>query len=289
MIATGLLVAVPTALAHGVDAGPTGTDGFDALVAALIASAGLAFALGARQLVLRGAWRAAGRRHAAWFGAGLVVVLVALLGPLDAWAPRSFTAHMIQHELLMLVAAPLLVLGRPLAHWAWGLREPLRHALRRGPWPRSARVAWRLATGVIGACALHTAVLWAWHLPAWFRAAQDTPSLHALQHACFLAAALCLWWSVLRPGPARAAAAAGVASLFVTTLTTGALGALLTFAGAPWYAGAGGAPPFGLSALEDQQLGGLIMWIPGGAVYLAVALLLCVRALQPAAPRPRSA
>jgi putative membrane protein len=135
-------------------------------------------------------------------------------------------------------------------------------------------------TGVTGACALQTAALWAWHLPAWFRAALEHPGLHILQHATFLATALCFWWSVLRPAAARQAAARGIATLFVTTLTTGALGALLTFGSSAWYALPGQDGPFGWTTLEDQQLGGLIMWIPGGTVYMVIALVLGARALR---------
>ena len=74
----------------------------------------------------------------------------------------------------------------------------------------------------------------------------------------------------------------------MTTLTTGALGALLTFAGTPWYAEPGVVPLFGLTPLEDQQLGGLLMWIPGGTVYMVIALVLGARALRAAPTVPRA-
>ena len=139
------------------------------------------------------------------------------------------------------------------------------------------------------AFAVQTAALWAWHLPAWFRGALEHPAIHILQHATFLAVALCFWWSVLRPAAPRQAAARGIATLFITTLTTGALGALLTFGSTAWYALPGHEAPVGWTALDDQQLGGLIMWIPGGTAYVVVALLLGARALRPrrsAAARP---
>jgi len=279
------LLASPAALAHGRLTTSSGDRIADAVVLALIAAAAILHAIGARRLARRTSDPRPVHGAAAFYG-GLALLALALFGPLDAWAERSFTVHMIQHEVLMLAVAPLLVTGRPLAHWTWALPVAARRRIRafqrawRGPG------VWQALTGLTGACALQSLALWAWHLPAWFRAALEHPGLHVLQHATFLAAALCFWWSVLRPGPARRRAPASIASLFVTTLTTGALGALLTFAGTPWYAEPGVVPLFGLTPLEDQQLGGLLMWIPGGTVYTVIALVLGLRALRAGPPAP---
>jgi putative membrane protein len=281
--------AVAPAGAHGIETSLAETSRAaawsDVLVTGLITAAAIGYALGAHRLALR-----TGRvvlRDAAACAGGLAVLAAALLGPLDAWAARSFAAHMVQHEVLMLAAAPLLVLARPLAHWTWAFPAGGRRGLRRVLDRWRALGVWRFCTSAVGACALQTIALFAWHLPAWFHAALYHPALHILQHATFLLAALCFWWSVLRPGPARLRAPAGIASLFVTTLTTGALGALLTFAAVPWFATVSTAPPLGLSALEDQQVGGLLMWIPGGTVYLVIALAMAARALRGAgSPAP---
>ena len=264
-------------------------EGGEAFVVALLVAAAAAYALCAARLHARRMHGSAAPTHdGAWFCAGLLVLAATLLGPLDAWSEQSFAVHMVQHELLVLAAAPLLVRGRPLARFAWALSPGARARWRT--WVRGSRAEgpWALATGITGACALQTAALWAWHLPAWFRAALVHPGLHIVQHATFLVVALCFWWSVLRPAPPRQAASRGIATLFITTLTTGALGALLTFGSSPWYAFADQAPPLGLSPLEDQQLGGLIMWIPGGMVYVVVALLLGARALRVRASAPGS-
>jgi putative membrane protein len=184
---------------------------------------------------------------------------------------------MVQHELLMVVAAPLLVLGRPLEAWTWALAPPWRVLI--GSWTRSiaARSAWRAFTEPVAAWSLHALALWAWHIPALFEAGLANEGVHILQHASFFVSALLFWSSVL--GAARGAGA-GVASVFTTMLHTGALGMLLTFAASPWYAAytAGGTERFGLNALEDQQLGGLVMWIPAGLAYLAAGLALTWRA-----------
>jgi len=285
VVAALALLASPAALAHGRLTSASGARIADAVVVVLIAAAAIAYAAGTRRLARRGADARPLRGGAAFHG-GLALLALTLFGPLDGWAERSFTVHMVQHELLMLAVAPLLVAGRPLARWTWALPTTVRRRLRGLQRTWRAAGAWQLATGVVGACVLQSAALWAWHLPAWFRAALEHPGLHVLQHATFLAVALCFWWSVLRPGPARRRAPPSIASLFVTTLTTGALGALLTFSGTPWYAETGVVPLFGLTPLEDQQLGGLLMWIPGGTVYVVIALALGARALRTAAARP---
>ena len=283
-VAVALALASPAALAHGRLVTAAGDRLADDIVVVLMVVAALLYALGVRRLAARRTGRAddrpTRRGDQAAFWAGLLLLAATLLGPIDGWSERSFTVHMIQHELLMLAVAPLLVVGRPLAHWTWSLSPRARVRLRtlQAAWRRPG--AWQVLTSVAGACTLQSAALWAWHLPAWFRAALEHPGLHVLQHATFLAAALCFWWSVLRPGPARRRAPPAIGSLFITTLTTGALGALLTFAGTPWYAEPGVVPLFGLTPEEDQQLGGLLMWIPGGTVYMAIALVLGVRVLR---------
>jgi cytochrome c oxidase assembly factor CtaG len=133
------------------------------------------------------------------------------------------------------------------------------------------RAAWRTCTEPIGAWSLHAIALWVWHTPVLFEAALADEAVHVAQHSCFLVSALFFWWSVFGRGAARRGGAS-VASLFTTMMHTSALGALLTFAPASWYAHYAKASAFGLSALEDQQLGGLVMWVPGGLAYLVAGL-----------------
>ena len=114
----------------------------------------------------------------------------ALAPPLDALAERSFAVHMVQHELLMVVAAPLLVLGRPLEAWAWALPLAARRALAAVSREPVVQAAWRALTMPVGAWSVHAVALWTWHLPLLFVAALSNPALHVLQHACFFASAL---------------------------------------------------------------------------------------------------
>jgi cytochrome c oxidase assembly factor CtaG len=119
--------------------------------------------------------------------------------------------------------------------------------------------------------------LWGWHLPSLFDAALRSEGVHALQHTAFLGTALVFWWTVLGAGTRREQGIALV-SLFTTMVHTGALGALLTLAPVAFYEPyAATAPAFGYTPLEDQQLGGLVMWVPAGFVYVLVGLVLAAR------------
>jgi putative membrane protein len=199
-----------------------------------------------------------------------------------------FAMHMVEHELLMAVAAPLLVIGRPMIALLWALPSTGRRAVGAiGSSPPTRRV-WLLLTGTVFAWALHTVVLWAWHIPALFESAMRNEALHALQHASFLGAALVYWSSLLgrphrRAGVAGAGRGAAVLSLFATSMQTGVLGALLTLGSVPWYPAYGdAAAPWGLTPLEDQQLAGLLMWVPGGVAYTGAALALLASWLRDA-------
>ena len=133
--------------------------------------------------------------------------------------------------------------------------------------------------------------LWLWHVPAFFNAALANEAVHDWQHASFLASALVFWHALLRQ-PARGARGAALVYLFTTTLHTGVLGALLTFTRTPLYGGIdpGLSVDWGLTPLEDQELGGLIMRVPGALVYVSAALFLLAkwvgRGETDPAPRP---
>jgi len=281
LTAPALLALPGLAQAHAVTA-DTATE---PLVVALLVLAALWYAAGVARL-----WGRAGRDRGATLGqaasyaSGLAVLAVALVSPLDTWAASSFAVHMVQHEALMLVAAPLLVLGRPLGAFAWALPARTRHRLHALTAASVPRAVWSALTSPVGATVLQLAILFAWHAPPAFREASTHPWWHALQHTCFLASALAFWWA-MRASVARVRPAHVVMGQFVTMLGTGALGALLTFAATPWYVAA--PPPWFASALEDQQVGGLLMWVPGGTAYMAAALLVVWRLL--ARPRPPTA
>jgi putative membrane protein len=219
--------------------------------------------------------------QAGCFGLGWLTLVVALVSPIDASGAHLFSMHMVQHELLMVLAAPLLVLGRPLATWAWALSPPQRRTAGRLFASRGWSGPWAALTDPLGAFALHAIALWAWHLPLAFDAALAHEGWHIAQHVSFLGTALFFWWSVLghdprgRYGPGHSAA-----SLFATMMHTGALGALLSLAPHPWYAAyVQPTLALGLDPAQDQQLGGLVMWVPAGLVYVVAALWVLGRML----------
>jgi putative membrane protein len=281
LIVAALACGTPfAALAHSGTATPTSSAFAPWAVAALAASAGL-YAIGLARLWRKAAiGRGIARGEAARFALGWIALAAALLSPLDALGGVLFSAHMVQHELLMVVAAPLLVLGRPLEAWTWALPLRARRVLSDVAHVRPLQAAWRAITEPLGAWALHALALWAWHIPLLFQRALENEGVHVLQHASFLGSALLFWWSVLGRGARRDGIA--VASLFTTMLHTGALGALLTFAPTVWYPHyVLGPGAHGLDPLEDQQLGGLVMWVPAGIAYIAAALAIVARWLSP--------
>jgi putative membrane protein len=247
------------------------------------------YTVGVRRIWRRAArGRGVRRRDVACFAAGWLALAVAVISPLHALGDVLFSAHMTQHELMMVVAAPLLVLGRPVVAVVWGLPPAWRR--RAGAWARHRWVSrgWRALRMPAVAFGAHAAALAVWHLPRPYEATYYSAPLHALQHVSFLATSLLFWWALLRPPRGKEGEA--VFYLFATTLATGALGGLLAFAANLWYphyAATTGA--WGLTPLDDQQLGGVIMWVPGGGSYLLAALALVAVWLRSSERRARDA
>jgi cytochrome c oxidase assembly factor CtaG len=271
--------AAPAALAHGNDAA-VGWSFEPWVVGPLVVSLAW-FLAGSARLRARGAEAPTLRRRVACFLAGWALLVGALVSPLDAAAARSFAAHMLEHELLMLAAAPLLVLSAPVGIALWALPRRARLALGRAAHTRTWRAPWAMMSGLFAATTIQAAALWGWHAPSLFGLALARPGWHVVQHLCFLGTALLFWHAVWR-APVRGGAGACVAALFFTATVSGALGALMALARGPWYAGyaALGLTPMGLTPLQDQQLAGLLMWVPGGLVHAGAALWLLARALR---------
>lgn len=227
-------------------------------------------------LYLRGRSRRPGSTEgwrAPCFAVGLLAVAAALLTPLDALSGALASAHMAQHLLLTLVAAPLLVVSAPAARLLRGSPAPVRRGI--ASWRRRLRVhVWApvvLSAGT--AWLLHVATFWAWHAAVLYEAALRNPAVHALEHATFLGTGLLFWRTVLGVRAARAPAGLAVLLVFGMAMSSALLSLLLTFADTAWYRPyAGTAPAWGLDALSDQQLAGVTMWVPAGMVHLAVAL-----------------
>jgi cytochrome c oxidase assembly factor CtaG len=265
--------------------------------AAVVAVLGGLYAVGWWRLARRSA---AGGCRLAWPAAppwrlgsalvGLAALGVALSEPVDRAAHARFAAHMLQHLLLVTVAAPALLLADPCPRLLWalprGARRRVGALLVPGAGPRRLL---RRVTSLPAAWLLSSAVLWLWHLPVAYDAALEHGALHDLEHLALYAAALLFWWPILRPAPrVRPAPAPGlqVAYLVLGAVGNAALGLLFVFLPFPVYPTYARAMPFE-SALEDQVRGGVLMWGWGGAVDMLAVLLLLRRvlgadALQPA-------
>lgn len=229
------------------------------------------------------------KREMLFFSLGLAVMALSLVSPIHQMGGTLFTAHMVQHELLMTVAAPLLVLGRPGVSLLRGLpasiRMPAGRLFTEGP----IRRAWSLATLPLAASILHAAAIWTWHIPALYDASVTNEVVHTAQHVSFLGSAVLFWWAVYNSRGARKSDGSVILLLFATAVHTSLLGALLTASNSPWYNAYhdASARAWGLTALSDQQLGGIVMWVPGGIVYMIVALSLTLGFIRESGNRVR--
>ncbi|MGH2703572.1 MAG: cytochrome c oxidase assembly protein [Actinomycetota bacterium] len=261
---------------------------FEPAVAAGLGAAAVLFVVGSR----RAGGADAGRGLV--FALALAAVAAGLLSPLAGLAQTTFAAHMVQHLVLILVASPLLVASKAEVALFAGLPSAARRILGQASKRVRVRALADLLTKPMSVWALHATALWIWHLPGVYRAGLASGPLHALEHASFLATGI-LFWRFAIPVSGRRALGYGAAILlvFATALQSGALGALLTLAGAPLYpVHAAGARAWGLTLLEDQQLAGSIMWVPSGMAYLAAMAALSWQAFRdldarvpPRAPR----
>lgn len=197
---------------------------------------------------------------AAW--GALAAYLLAISPFFHRFGEAAFAWHMAQHLIFTMVVPPLVVLSRP--------RAPLASAMagfgvRRFPGARLIDPGWSL----IVATAVAVVVMWAWHLPSLYDSAVRSPIVHGVEHATMLASSMWLWWLALSR---RTSHQAGILALLVLAVAGGLLGALLTFADRPLY----GSHLSVADPLSDQQLAGLLMWVPGGAIPLVAATLLAV-------------
>jgi len=218
---------------------------------------------------------------------GDLIMLLALISPLDVLADDYlFSAHMLQHMLLVLATPPLMILGLPRAFASSVVRVPALGALER--MLRNPAVAWTLGM----------AALWIWHAPRLYDATLASEPLHIFEHLIFLVTATIFWWPILAPlEESRMSHGAAFAYLGAAMLATTILGILITFAPVGVYTAylhpvdslhilAGLRNSWGLTTEADQELGGLLMWVPGGLVYLCAIMAVLARWYR--APQPRA-
>jgi putative membrane protein len=236
----------------------------------------LLYAAGLRRLWTR-AGTGTGVRPAGVAGAlaGVVVLLLSTTWPLDAYGEWSLAAHIAQHMLLIAFVPPLLLAGQPLAVAAHALGPALARRANRLVGPVRARAT----AALTAASVVHGVVLCAWHVPAATTAALESDPVHWTMHGTFLACGLWLWaamWRRIREP--RVGAGAGVVAMVAVMMQMGFIGALLTFSTRPLYpVYAERVPALGLEVMADQQLAGVLMWVPSCVPYLVGAVWLLWR------------
>ena len=249
---------------HGLE--PAWT--FDPWIVLPLGMMAVLYCVGAARLARRVRQPVGMRSRIYLYGAGILALAGALLSPLHWLGEHLFTIHMIEHEFVMAVSAPLIVLSRPIGVLLWGLPGRARQVAGLLMRARLMRRLWDKLTGATSATLVHGVAIWAWHVPVLFDAAVTNTALHRLQHLSFFATAILFWWALVWRSDYGSAAW----HLFFTMVHTSILGALIALAPRILYAQTQTAMAWGLTPLEDQQLAGIIMWVPGGTIYAAAAV-----------------
>jgi putative membrane protein len=229
-----------------------------------------------RRFNLRGVagWRAAS------FALGLLSIWVATASPLATLDHDMLTAHMVQHLLLMTVAPPLILLGVPVKPPVHGPLQAIGRPLRSAPIQLRGSVLTHPVLCWFGAAG----TLAVWHIPSMFMLGLRSQTWHGIEQASFLATGLLFWWPVVQPRPSvsKWPESSMLLYLFLATLPCDILSGFLVFCDRVVYpVFLSSAQSFGLSALEDQQCAGALMWTCVTVVYLIAATIVAARLLSP--------
>lgn len=205
--------------------------------------------------------------------AGFAVLYIALAGPFDAFAAEAFWLHMIQHLIIAMIGAPLLLLASPMPAYLWAMPETVRIGageLLRNDAPIKRSLRWLIDPRITAP--LFIGNLYFWHAPALFTAALENDTVHYLQHLSFFVAAALFWWPIIGPAPVRSKLSYPQRLLYLLFAVTpsAVLAAIITMSRSVIYDSYIGTPEhWNMTALEDQTMAGLILWLPGNALYLA--------------------
>ncbi|MEX2425415.1 MAG: cytochrome c oxidase assembly protein [Thermomicrobiaceae bacterium] len=255
---------------------------FDPLVTSGLLAAATAYAWAWRNVRASG-----GVQPPSWYawayGAGIGSLAFALLGPLETYNEQLFTLHMAQHLVIMQVATPLLLFGRPVQLILRALpprntRQTVGFLFGKG----NVRYAVIAITGPVLAFLLFSLNLGLWHLPSFYDAALTNEWVHHLQHLLFAGFSVVYWWVIIDPVPRHHRLPEGwaIGSIFLSMMIGSGIGAILTLSGSvlyPFYDGV--INPWGWSPLVDQQVGGLIMWVGSFLLYAGFAIWLAAKFL----------
>jgi putative membrane protein len=238
----------------------------------LVLLVAIAYYVGLFRLVRRGGAHAVPRRRIGMASLAFLLLFLALGGPLDTFSGDLFFVHMTQHVLLAMAAAPLILGASPMPVYMWALPETMRmgaaELLERGG---IARIVLSFLTRPVVALPLFMGTMWLWHLPGAYQLALRNPYVHFGEHFTMFATAAFFWWPIIGPAPVRTRLnyPQRLVYMLMAVTPTAALGAIITLTGHVLYEDYAVAPRhFGMTAIEDLVMAGLIMWIPGNAVYL---------------------
>ena len=262
--------------AHGLAAESLRRWTFEPFTVTLLAASAAIYAAGLVNL-----WRRAGRGkglppwRVAAFAAGVASAAAAVISPIAWLSQVLFSVHMTQHEILMLISAPLMVFGQPLLVALWALPPSWREAVGRTVKRPSIARSWRGLTAPFAVFVLHGFAIWIWHSPRLYEAALASDGLHAFEHLCFVLTAALFWWGMVHGRYGRIGYGLATVYVFLTAVHSSVLGALMTIAPGVWYPvyGPAGAA-WHINPLEDQQLAGLLMWVPSGVIFIVFGLAL---------------
>ena len=245
----------------------------------------LIYVLGWFRLRSKGAKRLASTSRFISYLLGIVVLVIALLSPVDTLQSFLFSMHMVQHLLLTMVAAPLIILGTPFPIGLHALHRPLRHGFvlllgSNGPLRNVVKQIGRPLTSLF----VFIGTFWLWHTPQAYTLALRYDIIHDIEHISFFVTGLFFWWHVTNTPPrffARLGYGWRIALLALGFVQNEVLSVALSFASTPWYSYYEHVPQIsGLTPLQDQQLGGAIMWVPGGMMYIIAIIVLLARLLD---------
>lgn len=242
-----------------------------------------------RRRTARSHWRLAARWRLVSYLAGLFFIGLALLSPIDILSQQLFLMHMIQHLLLIMIAPPLLLIANPMPFMLWGLPPRARRVAgralgvalgRESGFRRSLRTL--TSPGLVWLFWVASVV--GWHDPDAYNAALRSDLVHDIEHLFFFAAGMLYWWHVTGAGPRihkQIGMVGRIGFVLAAIPPNMGLGVILAFIGEPIYTYYTAVPRlWSLSVLDDQRIGGVIMWVPGSMMYIIAALILISRLLQ---------
>ncbi len=256
-----------------------------------LAGAAFLYALGGRRTVRTN------RARSAAFYCGLATLAIAVASPVDAYSDRLFWVHMTQHVLLMMVAPPLLLLGRPwprmLKPFAPSVRRPIARTVLVGSTLAPLRTAGRWIAAPLPAFVAFSVVLLGWHVPALYDLTLRNALVHDVEHLLFFSAALLFWVHLVPGATARPQLSDGQRVAYGTAglLVGWGLAVVLGFASTALYGSYSSLAirPGGLSALADQQIAAGVMWVPASLPLTIAILFAAYRWLDPSTGRRRGA